>query len=976
MIPPDAEERKKALDPAFSFIVEAPAGSGKTSLLVQRYLALLSRVDRPEAVVAMTFTRKAAKEMLDRVLDALRKRYEDATANEYDCQTAELVRAVLRQDKQKGWNLLQDPSRLQIQTIDSLCSMLTRRMPVLSHLGGAPRVRETPDELYRLAARQTISALAEGNEQEQGVFRRVALHFDNNLAMLETQIAKMLSKREQWSEVAGQLQEAGVQDFCGLLNYAERFLQQVFREAGEVDFTEITRAAIAALGGEECPSDLLYWLDYRIQHLLVDEFQDTSLSQYRLIEALTGQWSDGDGRTLFLVGDPMQSIYRFRQAEVAFFLQCRDKQRLGAVRLERARLTANFRSTREIVDWAQERFATILGFDDLAQGNVGLRPASAMRTDTGAVPEVIPFVDDGRSAQAQKVVELTRRSMKQGDVAILVRGRSHLLEILPKLRDAGIRYEAIDIDQLCEEQHILDLISITRAILHVGDRLSWLACLRAPWCGLNLTELTTIAEGDPNSIILERISLVPRATRIGEVLREAVEAVGRLPLRDLVERTWLALGGPAALREANHRVDVETYLDLLGEFEQGGTVRDFSLLDERMRYLFAKPAAGADRVKVMTIHGAKGLEFDTVIVPEMGRGASSSDRDLLIWSERIGEDGQPRLKLAVQPKKKDADPAYKEIKDELDTKERNELKRLFYVAVTRAKNQLFLLGSVKSKEGKTKVSDPPSGTFLRLLWTDVKPAFESELRRNQQRHQQLSLLTSGTERFNLVRHLPDTWRLPRFDHSVQWQPELRRAVASASKVDYEWVSGTGRHIGTVIHDALRRMTTERIWSQEEIGSRKGFFGDELKRLGVGADEIAEASGRVVRALANTVRSERGRWVLGAHEDSRAEWPLGGVVGDHLISGIVDRTFRDADGRRWIVDYKTSEHEGADIEEFLARQYEQYRRQLENYAVLVSRLTQDPIRLGLYFPMLDAWREWPFAEEVGAPAAPGALYTGS
>ncbi len=302
-------------------------------------------------------------------------------ASDYDKRTAEIVADVIEQDRRQGWNLQSDPSRLQIQTIDSLCSMLTRRMPVLSHLGGSPRVRETPDELYRLAARRTIADLAEGAEQERTIFRRMALHFDNNLGMLEQQIARMLSKREQWSVLSDHLHESDVQDFCDLLGVAERSLTEVFREAGEVDFTEITRAAIEALGGAETPSDLLYWLDYRIQHLLVDEFQDTSLSQYRLIEALTGQWSEDDGRTLFLVGDPMQSIYRFREAEVAFFLTCWETGGSGPSVLHRLRLTANFRSTPEIVRWVQENFRGILDCDDTVTSSVAIREAVASATN-------------------------------------------------------------------------------------------------------------------------------------------------------------------------------------------------------------------------------------------------------------------------------------------------------------------------------------------------------------------------------------------------------------------------------------------------------------------------------------------------------------------------------------------------------------------------------------------------------------------
>ncbi len=120
-----------------------------------------------------------------------------------------------------------------------------------------------------------------------------------------------------------------------MLNYAARSLEKVFQQQSTVDFTAITEAAIRVLGSPEQPSDLLYGLDYRIQHLLVDEFQDTSHSQYELINALTAQWSEGDGHTLFLVGDPMQSIYGFRGAELSLFLKTWNDSQLPSVRLEK-----------------------------------------------------------------------------------------------------------------------------------------------------------------------------------------------------------------------------------------------------------------------------------------------------------------------------------------------------------------------------------------------------------------------------------------------------------------------------------------------------------------------------------------------------------------------------------------------------------------------------------------------------------------
>ncbi|HZQ55707.1 MAG TPA: UvrD-helicase domain-containing protein [Bryobacteraceae bacterium] len=973
----DDKERQLALDPGRSFIVEAPAGSGKTGLLVQRILRLLSVVERPESVVAMTFTRKAAAEMRERVQQALEQAAKNTpTPNGYEQRTRELALAALKQDSKHSWNLLADGSRLQIQTIDSLCAMLTRQMPVVSEFGGAADVVEDATELYRIAARNTLRVLAESEEQDRQLLHRISLHFDNDLAAVERQIARMLAQRDQWRWLVSEQQDGLAGCFCELLHRAERTLRDVFRQRSTVDFTEVTRAAIKALGTPEQPSDLLYWLDYRIEHLLVDEFQDTSRAQYDLIEHLTGQWSEGDDRTLFLVGDPMQSIYRFREAEVSLFLRCWEKRQLGSVRLVSVRLTTNFRSRPEIVEWTQKTFAPIMCEDNWQHSAVKLRPAEAARPRGKVDPQLIPFLGDNGQEEARAIVEIINEARGKGTVAILVRSRSHITAILPALRRAGIRYEAVEIDELGNEQHIFDLVSLTRALVHAGDRLAWLACLRAPWCGLTLADLSALAEGQPQRTIFDLLSdpdriasLTPdgrsRALRVQEILSAAIANVGRMLLRDLVEQTWIALGGPAILGEPNQQDDVDTFLNLIESLEEGGIIRDFSLLQQRLECLYAKPAPGADCVRVMTIHGAKGLEFDTVIVPKLGAPPRPRENDLLIWTEVLQEDGTTAFYVAPQPQKGADDQAYQFISDEIKLKETEELKRLFYVACTRAKNELYLLGNVEFKKDGKSYQKPKSNTFLGLAWGQFEPEFAGLLRRRVP--VQASLFANGNAGTpaTILRRLPASWHSPRLEPSVRWEPELQRVAASARKVTYEWVSDTGRHVGTIVHELLKRAAREGMgaWNRDRVAALAPVIVSELRRLGVPRTEEAKAVGEVIRAVANTLASERGRWVLHAHAEARSEWAIGGRLGDKLIAGVVDRAFRDEEGRYWIVDYKTSEHQGSGLEAFLNEEQRRYRTQLDNYAALLSKLGKKPVWLGLYFPLLDAWREWQFEEEA-------------
>ena len=235
------------------------------------------------------------RERIHSALEAATKPADEKETDPHKLRTRELAAAALENSNRRGWNLLEDPSQLQIQTIDSLCALLTRQMPVISESAVWAKLWKTL-ATYITSRADTVRALTEGNEHERQLFRRIALHFDNEMSRLEQQVADMLQKREQWGGLPKDSDVPLVNDFSELLGKARGSLRDVFRRAATVDFTEITRAARKALGTPESPTDLLYALDYRIQHLLVDEFQDTSRAQYELVKALTEQWSAGDSR--------------------------------------------------------------------------------------------------------------------------------------------------------------------------------------------------------------------------------------------------------------------------------------------------------------------------------------------------------------------------------------------------------------------------------------------------------------------------------------------------------------------------------------------------------------------------------------------------------------------------------------------------------------------------------------------------------
>jgi ATP-dependent helicase/nuclease subunit A len=1023
--PPDAAERERALDPARSFIVQAPAGSGKTELLIQRYLGLLGRVAEPEEIVAITFTRKAAAEMRQRVLKKLSALDSPLAAN---------------------------PARLRIQTIDSLCASLARQMPVLSQFGALPETIEDAGGLYETAALATLGLVEEaGGEHATRAaphVERLLEHLDNDLGRIAGLIAGMLARRDHWIRHISRMDRGGLeaalaaerervcaqaralypgtdpgepgawlalaealltkeggwrkrspeakgyfeegdareplrqvlQTVCalppprytdaqaevlaaigGLLPHAIAQLKLVFQARGQVDFTEVAQRALLALGAEGEPTDLALALDYRIRHLLIDEFQDTSISQYQLVARLTEGWEPGDGRTLFAVGDPMQSIYRFREAEVGLFLEAR-RGGIGTVAVEPIALRANFRSQAGIVEWVNASFSRIMPrAEDAAAGAVAYGASVAVHPRReGAAVTVHAFIEpvggSARLREAARVVEIVREARESdagASVAILVRTRSHLAEIVPCLKAAGLAFRAIEIEQLTHRPVVQDLLALTRALSHAGDRLAWLCVLRAPWCGLTLEDLALLAEDRDESIHallsdaagLARISADGRARleRTAAVLRECMANRLRTSLRDAVEAAWLALGGPACVPDETDLEDAGIYLDHLEAHEEAGALGE--AFEAGLEKLYALADLHADeRLQIMTIHKAKGLEFDHVIVPGLARAPRNDDKKLFLWTETAGPPGG-LLIAPIQEAGAEADPIYAWLQRLEGAKANLEAGRLLYVAATRARQRLHLLGEACIKDGVIRA--PASATLLAKLWPVVSEAFTAALPAQPQAQPAIRELPDQA----LIR-LASEWRMPPAPAGVTWSAPQEEARLQED-IEFSWAGETARHAGSVAHRWLQRMAEDEVrgWDAKRVTGLGAQIANELAARGVAPREIGAAQSRVVQALVNALADERGRWLLGPRDRAVSELRLRTAKDGRLRTLIIDRTFFDGD-IRWIVDYKTSSHEGAGVEAFLDEERMRYAPQLARYADALGGA-----RLGLYFPMLRGWREW-------------------
>lgn len=1119
----DVQAREDALDTSKSFIVQAPAGSGKTELLIQRYLRLLAIVDHPEEVLAITFTRKAAQEMRNRVLAALRDARDGVNAEtRHERKTISLADAVLSRDAGNDWRLIESPGRMRIETVDAFGAGIARSLPLSSGLGGAGMTVADAEmlTLYRQAAVATLDYLASGGDAAAAV-ESVLQHLDNNTGLYMAYVSRMLASREQWLAITGtgirtaadadqarrkleanivdvierhlmQLEAkfpAGIADeLMPLLKSAgqnliddgkpdhllaayasgERFLtaaaadrlrwhalanllltqkgdwrkqvtkndgfpagnkepkqalfeivdtlrdvpgfrdslercrllpepryedsqwhvllalfellplavaelRRLFGENGITDHNEVALSAGRALGSSDNPGDIALILDYQVAHLLIDEMQDTSIAQYDLLRKLTSGWLPGDGRTIFCVGDPMQSIYRFRDAEVGEFLLARE-QGIGSVQLEPLTLRRNFRSGENLVHWFNTVFSNVMPLqDDVASGAISYAESVPIEEKAGSGSyEVHPLFDYGPDDEAEYTLTVIARCLQHNakdDVAVLVRSRTQLTALLPRLRRAGIEYQAIEIERLTDLPEIIDLIALTRALSHEGDRLAWLALLRGPAAGLRWRDIHALVRNDAGHTVPElcrdesrlRSMSADGRRRLGTLLDSLAPFLRANPLRslrELVELAWHALGGPALLADQQQLANVYRFLETIDRIELAGTIPDVRELEARLdQERVSSTVSGQCRLQIMTMHKAKGLQFDHVVLPALGRATRSGSKEVLSWLNLPDREGHNEMIISpVGPRAAlENDPLHRFIDTIEKDKNRMEQDRLLYVACTRARASLHLVGSVATSNDGEAPKKPAAGSLLARLWpvlvADYERAFAAA-----------GGITNGQgsdsdPQFTLprLRRLSAAWRRP----EVASVPGIRSgspgADAEEKAVEYYWVGAAARHAGTIVHRWLQRISDGRLeMTADSLGQLGRANARWATNLGVSAEHLPDVCQRVETALKGVLSDEKGRWIV--RGDGFAELPLTGVLDGEIESIVIDRVRIDADGTHWIIDYKTSTHEGGDLAGFLQQESDRYRSQLMKYARIYSAMSGENVRTALYFPLLQAFCE--------------------
>lgn len=1085
----DSQARQQALDLRQSFCVRAPAGSGKTGLLVSRALAALAQVDEPEQVLAITFTRKAAFEIRERLREALDSADAPPPADNFAQHIHALATRVRQRDRERGWELQHNPNRLRATTIDGLNRDLARHMPLMTGLGAPLQPLDDATELYRQALVRALDR--HEDTQLDGALRQsldqVLQLGQNRLDPLLQKLHQLLAERGQWAGIdpsddawergqywleqwtrssmcdilaqlplatadawaltlaelaqalpdspwqpvqaatawpaaqpehieqwqclarslltqTGTLRKPGglnvrsgfpkgptttrakelmqewqdhlspscVHALRALLDLPSRYSQEeaersqhllvvlrfalaelklIFAESGRCDHTEIALAAATALANES--SGVGQRMDARIQHLLVDEMQDTSQSQLQLLAMLVRDWQPGDGRSLFLVGDPQQSIYAFRQARVEGFQRLlQPGASLGPVPLQALQLARNFRSNPTLVEWTNAVMARIFE----AHGSpIRFAPSTAARTQAAADHAIVWHSCQSEAEEVQLALTQIRQLQAQQPntrIGVLARTRAHLLPLAQALRQANMTFSGIDLQPLSEQSHVRDFLAGLRLLHHPADGLSWIRWLRSPALGLNWAQIDQLRATDLQSSWARLVLAASPPEDYPEARwQHAIDTLSNvlqrrqsgLALAEAARLLYAGLGQHHAL-DGPARTDISRVLAFLREHCMGGQLRDEAAFLRGLQRLWA--AAATAPLELMTVHKSKGLEFDQVFLMGLGRGGRGGEEPLLGWHP-----DHPEAVLSIQPSAMDSDSEasiYPWLRRTTRHQEAAEQLRLLYVALTRARDGLHLFALPKAASGSLGAALASVGQWPEVDEDRAEEASAGGLEWVRQR------------RFSTVPKAPEQ---PQFEMAPRRGPspsQLGAAQDPAPTLSAERLKATV--LGTAVHQTLEYLAIHGLeqWQQRREQMLQSLRA-ALTRQGLPQADAASTLTQV-EAMIDRATQGQARWLLQDHPWQRNEYALAGRLEGRLVQGVIDRCFITQDGELWLVDYKTN-HPPAELEQaaWIASMEQQYRVQMDRYAQLLlgtQPATQHCI-CALYLVATDSLHSWRF-----------------
>jgi ATP-dependent helicase/nuclease subunit A len=859
-VDPDADARVFAVNPHNNVVLEASAGTGKTSVLVARYVNLLKARIEPGNILAITFTRKAAAEMRERIVRELREsaarseadkarwielrdRIGEIAISTIDAFCLSLLREFpLEADLDPGFDMADETEvpRIVEASLDKslrILSGLARTDPdialVLAQLG-VSRTREglaslldrrmvawdaldrflakgpsdlTADVVCRRAATALQDALravpgglarflAEGpvdhpryqmlvrdlerlgewdhvsDAEIRSLLDRVASHFLTNEGTprkgnsIPPYNAGYAPSPEAWkrhrnavAQIAPHVERVVTAFGRDLNAVLARGIKRMFavalthyREALEersvLDFSDVLQRALNLLRQMDEFSQSRFRLESRYHHVLVDEFQDTSRAQWELVSLLIQSWGQGLGLasqpSIFIVGDRKQSIYRFRDAEVAVMREAgRYIEALRPGGTTRRSISRSFRAVPELLEFVNEVFVEMSQRgtrpDDFTYGDSDRFPPAGAAASSARGPVLgVAVADDAAICAASVAAEIERilredsirdrktgvpRQAQPGDIAILFRSRASHREFEHELEIRGIPTYVYKGLGFFDADEIKDMTALLRYLADPASDLRAAAFLRSRFIGMSDKGLSLLAPRVASAVTDPALpaafaQLRDEDREVLEYLRQHcggwLAMVDHVPPAELIEQLLPSTAYAYEIRGGRRQQAWENLKKMRGLVRriQNRGYATLTRIADHIDALTAGDESNAvlealDAVNLMTVHASKGLEFPIVFVVNLAKGASGPGRPMRVIAD--GEGGEPSVSIG---------PFVSET-DELEReREKHETRRLMYVALTRARDRLYL--STALKDG---VLQPGRGSLAEVLPDSLKRLF-------------------------------------------------------------------------------------------------------------------------------------------------------------------------------------------------------------------------------------------------------------
>jgi ATP-dependent exoDNAse (exonuclease V) beta subunit len=765
------------------------------------------------------------------------------------------------------------------------------------------------------------------------------------------------------------------------------WLQSAQAERG-IDFMALELGALKALGSQDIPGESLIFSHERLRHLLVDEAQDVNDSQVNILGLLTEGWSDGDGRTIFVVGDPKQSIYRFRRAEVSLFedLKARGLARRGEERLRMAprSLRGNFRSMPHLVEFSNALFERVMAKPRPEYDEASFEASSPEREGGGAPREIevalfsyrlhrsseeqTPTYPEARQLEASWVAkrvsqvlgEIGREAGTPGGktVAVLVPTRTHLDVYVRAFAQVAVPLKVMEGVAMLDRPEVRALHSLMVALLRPHDDLAWAEALRAPWCGASnadLARLAALPAASWGDRILSQKEADGGVGAFGRAIEPFLGTFGRGDLSQSLLALWEELDGPSAFARRWGKSAVANALAYIGLLAKAGVGEEAIESVERKlgaAYTPPDPAAAFSSVSLMTIHKAKGLEFDFVFaagldyLPKRGR---ENDGQPFIMGRVPGRE---RLELAAvcADRRTGEKTLGFQLLQELEFKRSlAEHKRLMYVAATRAREGLAL-SALRPRKKEESGGGNSRGMADWLYEAFEECVFENIPARLLEDPEIAAAEGAQAPTKLLVLEAPpfEPQRLPYTIHSPSGLREIDDETALPSAYPEKVPEPWARARGLVMHRLFESLALGR-----PLPSPDGVAAAFLKE-GLGVDEARRGA---ATALAEALSAWKCEPFARLREGAECLPEYGLEVAEtseRILAGRLDLLVKTRDGAV-VVDYKTGAPVG-NVEEWMNREASAYAPQLEAYRRMAAAhlgLDEADVRSALLFTAVPA-----------------------